>query len=205
MSPGRLRPSRALPLLLILSSCASTGGRSDPGAGLDAGALALRQAEFEAARERLVSVRHLCGEARLGRQALLLLSALELDPRNPAGDPDRGAAYAAHYLARPETFPWTRPVAGQLYLQAVRLGGEPASGAADPLLEEIASREDAPEACERSDWGVVGGGEPPALGSGAHASRPGSGSRRADENLRLRNRVAELEAELERIRATLQP
>ncbi|MGH7559231.1 MAG: hypothetical protein ACREMD_15905 [Gemmatimonadota bacterium] len=205
MSPGHLRPPRALPLVLILSACASSGGRSDPGAGLDAGAFALRQAEFGAARERLVSVRHICGEARLGRQALLLLSAMELDPRNPAGDPGRAAAYAAHYLARPETFPWTRPVAEQLYLQALRLGGEPVSQPDDPLLEEIASRESVPEACERSDWGVVGGGDPPALGSGTRSSRPGSGSRPGDEDHRLRNRITELEAELERIRATLQP
>ncbi|MGH7570834.1 MAG: hypothetical protein ACREMK_03185 [Gemmatimonadota bacterium] len=205
MSPRHLLPFQALPLLLILSACASAGGRNSPGAGLDAGALALRQAEFEAARERLVSVRQICGEARLGRQALLLLSAMELDPRNPAGDPDLGATYAALYLARPETFPWTRPVAEQLYLQALRLGGEPASGAADPLLEEIASRESAPEACERSDWSVVGGGEPPSLGGGSLDSRPGSGSRPGDESQRLKNRIAELEAELDRIRATLRP
>lgn len=195
---------RVLPLLLILSACASSGGGGGPGAGLDAGALALRRAEFEAARERLVSVRRLCGEARLGRQALLLLSALELDPRNPGGDPGLAAAYAARYLARPETFPWTRPVAEQLYLQALRLGGEPAAESATPM-EEVVSREGAPEVCERSDWEVGAGGDLPVLGRGARSSRPGGGSPPGDESRRLRNRIAELEAELDRIRATLRP
>lgn len=193
-------------LPVILAACASTGSRSDPAAGLDAGALAIRQAEFEVARERLVEVRLACRDARLGRQALLLLSAVELDPRNPSGDPDRGAAFAAHYLARPETFPWTRPMAAQLYLQAVRLGGDPASGSADPLLESRAIGGDAPESCERSDWGVVGGGEPPDFGPRASSSGRRPGSRPAgQESVDLRKRIAELEAELERIRTTLQP
>lgn len=204
MSPGGRPSRRVLPLLMILSACASSGGGGEPGAGLDAGALALRRAEFEAARERLVSVRRLCGEARLGRQALLLLSALELDPRNPGGDPGLAAAYAASYLARPETFPWTRPVAEQLYLQALRLGGEPAAESATPM-EEVVSREGAPDACERSDWEIVAGGDLPVLGSGARSFRPGGGSPPGDESRRLRNRIAELEAELERIRATLRP
>ncbi len=205
MSAGG-RPFRSvLPLVLILSACASSGGGGEPGAGLDAGALALREAEFEAARERLVSVRRLCGEARLGRQALLLLSALELDPRNPGGDPGLAAAYAAHYLALPETFPWTRPVAEQLYLQALSLGGDPAAESAAPLLKGARPGKSVPEACDRSDWGVVAGGDPPVLGKMVRSSRPAGGSHPPDDSRRLRSRVAELEAELERIRATLRP
>lgn len=205
MTARRSQCRRALGLLLILSACASRGGGLDPGAGLDAGALALRQAEFEAARERLAAVRLVCGEARLGRQALLLLAALELDPRNPAADPDRAAAFAARYLARFETFPWTRPVAEQLYLQALRAGGRP-TPSVDPLLQEGVPDGRSPEACDRSEWGLVAGGDPPVLGALPRTPGPAPARRSAgDESAALRSRIAELEAELERIRATLQP
>jgi hypothetical protein len=56
-------------------------------------------------------------------------------------------------------------------------------------------------ACESTDWQVVGGGEPPALGDRSGSAVIGPGS----ENARLRSRIAELERELERIRATLKP
>lgn len=192
----------ALLVVLLVPACATADRQGDPGVGLDAGALALRQARFAAARERLAAVRQICGDARLGRQALLLLSALELDPRNREGAPDLAAAFAARYLAHPETFPWTRPVAEQIYLQALRQGARPASAAADPLLEGGASP--GPEACEQSDWALVAGAEPPALGKTAARGRPAQGTE-GDESAGLRGRITELEAEIARIRATLEP
>lgn len=200
-------------LLALLSACASSSPhRKISAGGLDAGALALRRGEFDRAREALVGVRRTCGEARLGRQALLLIAALEADPRNPSGDPDRAAALAGHWLTRPETFPWTRPVAETLYLQAVREGGKPYSasrrftGDVGDLFAMDRPADGAGGTCEASDWGVVAADAPPELSRRARDG--GSMSAIADlreDNARLREQVLELEAELQRIQETLRP
>jgi hypothetical protein len=199
--------------LALISACASSGAYREAGAGgLDAGALALRRGEFVRARDALVEVRRTCGDARLGRQALLLIAALETDPRNPSGDPDRAAALAGHWLTRPETFPWTRPVAETIYLHALRAGGKPFSASAKPprdvedLLAMDRPADGAGETCEASDWKVLGGGAPPEQGGrrrGGGSTGQAGGLR--EENARLREQVARLETELQRIRETLRP
>jgi hypothetical protein len=205
----------ALELLIVLSTAcaASSADREIVAGGLDAGALALRHGEFQRAREALVEVRRTCGGARLGRQALLLIAALEADPRNPAGDPDRAAALAGHWLSRPETFPWTRPIVETIYLFALRAGGEPyttSSEAPDDVQDLLAmegAADGAVETCDVSDWAVLGGGVPAELNGRplARGSPSASSGVPRDDNGRLRERVAELEAELERIRETLRP
>ncbi|HKY60934.1 MAG TPA: hypothetical protein VJP59_07980 [Gemmatimonadota bacterium] len=200
-------------LLTLLSGCASSGAHREAGAsGLDAGALALRRGEFVRAREALVEVRRTCGDARLGRQALLLIAALETDPRNPAGDPDRAAALAGHWLARPETFPWTRPLAETIYLQALRAGGRPFSISGKPpgdvelLLAMGRPGGGADGSCDASDWGILGGGAPPELSRRPGGTAPPDGGRALrEDNARLREQVIRLEAELQRIRETLRP
>lgn len=201
----------AVGLLAVLSGCASSGA-SRTGAGrLDAGALALRRGEFGRAAEALAEARRTCGEARLGRQALLLIAALEMDPRNPSGDPDRAAALAGHWLTRPETFPWTRPIAETLYLQALRAGGGPyAEPAAAPagvreLLEMVRPADGAGETCDALEWEVLAAGGLPDLDRRRPRGSAGGAGRLHDDNARLRERVARLEAELERIRETLRP
>ena len=199
--------------LALLSGCASSGAYREAGAGgLDAGALALRRGEFVQAREALVEVRRTCGDARLGRQALLLIAALEVDPRNPTGDPDHAAALAGYWLSRPETFPWMRPLAETLYLQALRAGGRPFSGSGEPLpdaqdlLAMARPAEGASETCDASDWQVLGGGAPPELsGRPRGGGPPGQGRGLREDNARLREQVARLEAEIQRIRETLRP
>lgn len=214
MSGARATRAGILAVFLAgLAGCASSGPQREVGVGLlDESALAFRRGEFDRAREGLVEVRRTCGEARLGRHALLLVAALEVDPRNAAGDPDRAAALAGHWLTRPETFPWLRPIAETIYLQALRAGGLPYSASGKPpggvaeLLAMDRPAAEAGEACEGADWEVAGGGEPPAWNG--HGTRPGaaSGARGLQaDNTQLRNRVAELEAELERIRETLLP
>lgn len=202
----------AAALLAMLSGCASSGASRTAGAGwLDAGALALRRGEFDRAGEALAEVRRTCGEARLGRQALLLIAALEMDPRNPSGDPDRAAALAGHWLTRPETFPWTRPVAETLYMQALRAGGGPyAEPAAAPagvreLLEMVRTADGAGKTCDALEWKVLSGGGLPELDRRRPGGSAGGTGRLRDDNARLREKVARLEAELERIRETLRP
>ncbi|HET6340945.1 MAG TPA: hypothetical protein VFG78_02045 [Gemmatimonadota bacterium] len=200
-------------LLALGAACASSDAYREAGAGgLDAGALALRRGEFDQAREALANVRRTCGESRLGRQALLLIAALEADPRNPAGDPDRAAALAGHWLTHPETFPWTRPVAETIYLHAVRAGGTPYSASGKPpgevqdLLAMSRPADGADEACDATDWEVLGAGAPPELsGRPRSGGSPDEADGLRQDNARLREQVAQLEAELQRIRETLRP
>ena len=198
------------PLVLSTACASSSAHRELAGGGLDTGALALRRGEFDGARQALVEVRRTCGEARLGRQALLLLAALEADPRNPSADPARAAALAGHWLTRPETFPWTRPIAETIYLQALRAGGKPyatpetAPADVQDLLEMERPADGSAETCDVLDWEVVGAGVPPELNGRPRPASPAAQDLRED-NGRLRERVAELEAELERIRETLRP
>ena len=200
-------------LLTLVSGCASSGAhRVASAGGLDAGALALRHGEFGRAREALVEVRRTCGEARLGRQAVLLIAALEADPRNPSGDPDRAAALAGHWLTRPETFPWTRPVAETIYLHALRAGGKPYSASGKPdgdvqdLLAMDRPADGAGETCDASDWELLGAGALPELsGRPRSGGSPGEAGGIREDNARLREQVAQLEAELQRILETLRP
>lgn len=66
-----------------------------------------------------------CENGEDGRRALLLLSSLQLDPRNEAGVPDSAALMAARYLSLPDATPAERPVAESLYVLALELGADP--------------------------------------------------------------------------------
>ena len=58
----------------------------------------------------------------------------------------------------------------------------------------------------RADWAVVGAGTPPEWRAGPRGNGArGTGTNLQAANARLGERVAELEAELERIRETLRP
>ena len=57
-----------------------------------------------------------------GQRALLILAALELDPRNPERRIAAGADVAASYLSLGEKPVWTNPVAQTLYLLGLELG-----------------------------------------------------------------------------------
>ncbi|HUP02163.1 MAG TPA: hypothetical protein VM737_11695 [Gemmatimonadota bacterium] len=201
-------------LALLPVACSSAGGRS-PSYGaaprLDEGAVALARADFPAAKERLTQTRQTCGNALLGRQALLLLGALELDPRNPDRDPDRSAELTGRYLRLPETFPWTRPLAEALYLLALDLGAAipEDEGRTDPDGPFPAAG--LPPACEVGDRQVVQAAtaELPTL-TGASVpnqlralERQRAAQRR--ELAALEAEVARLETELQRVRATVRP
>lgn len=178
MSGGRRRAvTLALALAALIglgSGCASSRGASRyaSAARLGEGAVALARGDFGAARQRLIETREACGNALLGRQALLLLGALELDPRNPDRDPRRSAELTARYLRLPETFPWTRPLAGSLYLLAREMGGKEPS-AESLLAPEIRVSERVETTCEEADRETVqaAAGELPALARPSVPSR----------------------------------
>jgi hypothetical protein len=205
---GRSRRRSRAALACVCLGLAGTGcasGRASSthvaAARLDDGALALTQGDFEAAHERLLEARETCGDALLGRQALLLLGALELDPRNPRRSPDQGAEHTARYLSYPETFPWTRPLAESLYLLALELG---ASKPETTDARGLAAAERAAPDCEVADRYAVQAAavELPTLNQPSVQTRLRALERKRAE---LERRLAELQGELERVRMTLRP
>lgn len=89
-------------------------------------AAALLEAEAYARAEGVLRVlASSCENGPRGRQSLLLLAALQLDPRNPAASPDSAAVMAARYLALPDAVASARPLAENLYVLALELGADP--------------------------------------------------------------------------------
>ena len=203
-SRGRSRAALASVCLALAGAACASGGRVSSthvaAARLDDGALALTQGDFEAAHERLLEARETCGDALLGRQALLLLGALELDPRNPRRSPDQGAEHTARYLSYPETFPWTRPLAESLYLLALELG----ASKPETDVRGLAAAERAAPDCEVADRYSVQAAavELPTLNQPSVQTRVRALERKRAE---LERHLAELQGELERVRATLRP
>lgn len=89
---------------------------------LQAALKALGENDYTAAYARLLEVVELCGSAPLGQQALLLIAATELDPRNP--DPRRSLANESTSLLLGEldSTSWARRFAESFYLIGRRLG-----------------------------------------------------------------------------------
>ncbi len=91
---------------------------------LQAALEALWKGDYTAGHARLAEVVELCGSAPLGQQALLLIAAAELDPRNP--DPRRSLAAEATSLLLGEldSMTWARQFAESFYLIGRRLGAQ---------------------------------------------------------------------------------
>lgn len=83
---------------------------------------ALERGDYRTAHEGLSWVAQNDADDEHGREALLALAAIELDPRNPGRRIARGADVAASYLGLPEREPWTNPLAQTLYLLGLELG-----------------------------------------------------------------------------------
>lgn len=101
-------------------------------AALYRGLTAVKLGEYGEARERLSAVAAACPASSLGSQALLILVALELDPRNPERDPRTARNLAEGYFAAPRKPAWTEPAMESLYLLAVELGAVSDSAVAGP-------------------------------------------------------------------------
>jgi len=91
---------------------------------LQAALEALGKSDYTAAYARLMEVVELCGSAPLGQQALLLIAATELDPRNP--DPRRSLAAESTSLLLGEldSMSWAGQFAESFYLIGRRLGAQ---------------------------------------------------------------------------------
>ena len=102
---------------------------------------ALARGDYRAAHEGLSWVARNDPDEKHGRRALLVLAALELDPRNPARRIAVGADVAASYLELSERAPWTDPLAQTLYLLGLELGAaEERVEKAEREAERVAAR-----------------------------------------------------------------
>ena len=105
---------------------------------LQTGLSALAARDYDAAYARFFEVVELCGNTPLGQQALLLIAASQLDPRNP--DPRRNVAAASTAVLLGEESPsWVGLFAESLYLIALKLGATKPSPT-DPEAWDISWR-----------------------------------------------------------------
>jgi hypothetical protein len=89
-------------------------------------AVDLVQAGSFAEADRLLrAIASVCENGENGKHALMLLSALSLDPRNQAANPDSAALLAARYLFLPDVDPAERLVAESIYALALDFGANP--------------------------------------------------------------------------------
>lgn len=152
---------------------------------------ALSRGDYRTAQEHLTWVVQNDSDKKHGKQAMLTLAALEMDPRNPARRIGVGADVVATYLSLPEKPAWTQPVAQTLYLLSLELGAaEERAERAEREAERVAARL-------------------PALPGPTVTARLRTAEQERD---RLRSRVDTLEKELaekvqelERIKKTIRP
>lgn len=177
----------------VLVGCATFQSvlRSDADKRFESGVHALASGDYATARTDLAWVAEHYNHETIGQRALLILAAVEMDPRNPTRRTDVGSDLAASFLRLPERDTWVDPVAQTLYLQSLELGA----------AEERAER--AEQQQERRER------ELPKLPGPTVAARIKAVEQDRD---RLAKRVTALEAqladkdrELERIRKTIKP
>ena len=102
---------------------------------------ALARGDYRSAHEGFSWVAQNDRDDDHGRRALLILAALELDPRNPERRIGSGTDVAASYLALADRPAWTNPLAQTLYLLGLELGAaEERVEKAEREAERAASR-----------------------------------------------------------------
>jgi hypothetical protein len=182
----------------------------------------MERGSFREARARFGEVASRCESGDRGRSALLLLSTVALDVRNPWADPDRAAHLAAAYLKLPDAPPAELSVARTLYLLALDRGAAPVGSDPDPTVEDGSGGEGDPAArspasrfSNCSGGGVVERIRPLPTHPGTRTSDRLNAVAAQRDSLRLRAdslaavleatraELQKLEAELERIRELL--
>lgn len=186
----------------------------DPETEVDApyvrAATLLEAGRYPEATAALRQVASRCENGERGRHALLLLAAVELDPRNAEADPDSAALMAARFLSLPDLPVVELPLGQTLYVLALDQGGNPGlrpspvptEGAPAPRFTDC----DQPVPDRVVNLPVLaedGGGESMLEVQGQRDAAAARANELTTENTRLRARVDELEAELERIRRIL--
>ncbi len=101
---------------------AGTGSANAPALRLGQALIELDSGQYAPATQELQALAQAYPQHVVGRQALLLTAAAELDPRNPSVQLDSAAGLLTQYLAGADTSDWTRPVARTLYLLALQVG-----------------------------------------------------------------------------------
>ena len=96
--------------------------RSNEEERFDQGMRALVNGDYNKAHDHFAWVAEHYGHESSGQRALLVLAAMEMDPRNPSRRTDVGADLVATFLRLPERDSWVDPVAQTLYLQGLELG-----------------------------------------------------------------------------------
>jgi hypothetical protein len=127
-------------LTLGFAACATVGSvfERERQTHFDTGVRALKAGDYATASENLGWVAQQNANDELGQQALLMVAALEMDPRNPQRRLPLGSDLAGSYLKLSRAPIWTTPVAETLYLLAVELGA-----AEDRAAQAQADREQA--------------------------------------------------------------
>lgn len=113
-----------LVMLAALAGCATLGqpDAPDPEDVLGRALVSLEQEDFTAAYEQLSWLYQSYWDEPAGERALLALTAVELDPRNPGRRLYAAADLASRHYQLPSVSPWALPVSQTLYLLAQELG-----------------------------------------------------------------------------------
>lgn len=196
MTPPPPRPRAAgaacLGLLLLAACVSSSGGK----AAFRDGLAALEDARAEEAFGQLERARRICGTSPLGQQAVLVEAAAALGGRVGPRDARRAAELSAAFLRQPSPPAWGVPIAESLYLMAREMGaGQPSEEATAAVFADAAGEATGPRAGCGPRWEAASGRGTPV------PSLEGTGV--AAELERLRDRLGELEEEVERLRALL--
>lgn len=176
----------------VVMGCASLASlaQSDERVRFDSGIKALAAGDYVAAHRDLAWVAERFAHEDDGQRAILVLAAMELDPRNPARRPDSGSDLAGTFLALPDRDGWIDPVAQTLYLLGLELGA-------------------AEERAQRAERAVELQRQLPILPGPSVTTRirtvEQERDRLAKQVTTLEEKLAEKDRELERIRKTIKP
>lgn len=210
IAPLAARPPRfrASGMILVVLSLAPVGcswmvvGSNPPAPSpYQTGVLRFAEGNFQAAERAFRESAAYCSSGREGRRAILFLSLLELDPRNPDADPDSAALMAASFLFVPNAPTDEVLEAEGLYLTALDRGADP-DLRPDPATSGLAVRFDrCGESYPLTEVRALPVLERPA----AEVTRSLYEEQRSlrARNEALQRTVEELQAELERIRGLL--
>jgi hypothetical protein len=108
----------------LLPACATLSTYFDSRADqrLAVGIAAFQRGDYVTANEELGWVVERYGSEEIGRQALLAVAAVEMDPRNPQRRLALGAELIGSYLRLEEQPEWVVPAAQTLYLMSMEMG-----------------------------------------------------------------------------------
>lgn len=202
--PGgiRLRGSAVITVFVALSlvGCIFTtrGPESPDFRPYHRGLLDLAKGDFARADSAFRESAARCESGREGRRALLFLSFLALDPRNPEAHADSAAIMAARFLNLPNSMPEETLEAEALYVAALDRGADPdvwVDSAAPDLAVRFENCDEPLLPRSLRPLPVLGNPTSTLLGT-LEAERDSLVS----QNQALHLTIEELQAELERIR-----